>query len=107
MSQPGPEAAARVLHARARLEHIFGKPEHALELFLQAVDLSTDRELRVWALVEAVLAAMFAGRPDAARRAAELAQHHHDAQDPVHVFLARYATAVSARLNGSSPRAAR
>ena len=100
MSQPGPEAAARVLHARARLEHIFGKPEHALELFLQAVDLSTDRELRVWALVEAVLAAMFAGRPDAARRAAELAQHHHDAQDPVHVFLARYATAVSARLNG-------
>lgn len=99
LQQPGPGPAASLLHLRARIEHGVGQPARALDLCLQAIDLSSDRELQVWAGAEGLLAAMFAGRLDQADRMAQLVHLHHDPDRPTHRFLAVHARGAAASLN--------
>jgi hypothetical protein len=97
--QPSSESAARMMRDRARIEHTLGTPQRALELFLQAVDLSRDTDLRVWAAAEGLYAAMYAARPDQVSRMAALVQAHHDPRRLPHRFLAAHARGAAAALN--------
>lgn len=106
LRQPGPEATARLLWQRGRIQHTLGEPLRALDFLVQAQDLARDRDLRVWASAEGVLAAMYAARPDQATRMAGLVEHHHDPDDPVHAFLTAHARGAAAALN-ADPDAAR
>ncbi len=98
-TQPGPEAAARLLWQRGRIQHTLGSPRRALEFFLQAADLGQDRDLRVWATAEALYAAMYAGALDQVERTVALVRLHADPLDRVHAFLAAHATGAAHALN--------
>ena len=100
LRQPGPEQAARLLWQRGHIQHSLGDPMRGLDLFLQAVDLTDDPDLRVWAAAEGVYAAMYAGRPDQASRMAALVRLHHCPERPVHAFIASHATGAAAALDG-------
>ena len=100
LRQPGPEQAARLLWQRGHIQHSLGDPMRGLDLFLQAVDLTNDPDLRVWAAAEGVYAAMYAGRPDQASRMAALVRLHHCPERPVHAFIASHATGAAAALEG-------
>src|SRR4029450_2676522 len=92
-SQPRGEAEAPLRLARGRLEYLVGNSAPAFDLLARAIEISQDPSLRVWAAVEAHLAAFFMMNPDATQQAADLAVEHHDPADPVQAYLAMWATA--------------
>ena len=71
LHQASAEETARLLWLRGRVQHALGDPDRELDFFLQAVDLSRDPEVRVWAAAEGLLAAMLrrppSERPSTAR----------------------------------------
>ena len=89
--QTSSEEAARLLWLRGRVQHGLGEPDKGMAFFLQAVDLSRDPDVRVWAACEGMLAAMYAGRPDQVTRMADLARAHDDPGNRVHQSLVAHA----------------
>ena len=106
LHQASAEETARLLWLRGRVQHALGDPDRELDLFLQAVDLSRDPEVRVWAAAEGLLAAMYADRPDQASRMAALARAHHDPNDRTHRFLVAHAEGAAHALNHDATAAA-
>jgi DNA-binding CsgD family transcriptional regulator len=106
LHQASAEETARLLWLRGRVQHALGDPDRELDFFLQAVDLSRDPEVRVWAAAEGLLAAMYADRPDQASRMAALARAHHDPNDRTHRFLVAHAEGAAHSLNHDAAAAA-
>ena len=104
LHQASAEETARLLWLRGRVQHALGDPDRELDFFLQAVDLSRDPEVRVWAAAEGLLAAMYADRPDQASRMAALARAHHDPDDRTHRFLVAHAEGAAHALNHDADR---
>ena len=106
LHQASAEETARLLWLRGRVQHALGDPDRELDFFLQAVDLSRDPDVRVWAAAEGLLAAMYADRPDQATRMAALARAHHDPNDRTHRFLVAHAEGAAHALNHDATAAA-
>lgn len=93
-----------LLHERGRVEHGLGRPSVAYSLLMEAARAGAGQR-RVWAAAEAVLAGMYAQRPDLAAAAAGAAVAAHDARDPVQRFLVQHAEGAAAGLAGDDQTA--
>jgi DNA-binding CsgD family transcriptional regulator len=103
--QPSAAGAALLLALRARIEHTLGHPALAWDLFMQAVDLTDDPDLRVLASAESLYSAMYLRDPQLALRASRLVDAHHDPDRDHHVFLREHARGAAASLLGDLPTA--
>lgn len=103
--QPSAVSAAVLLALRARIEHTLGNPRLAWDLFMQAIDLTNDADLRVLAAAESLYSAMYLRDPQLAVRASLLVEAHHDPGRHHHVFLLEHSRGAAAALMGDVPRA--
>lgn len=103
--QPSAASAALLLALRGRVEHTLGHPRLAWDLFMQAVDLTTDPDLRVLAAAESLYSAMYLRDSELAVRAARLVEAHHLPDRPHHVFLVEHAHGAAAALCGDTTTA--